>query len=72
MRASTHPRSCTHKHTPTQKYLTLIAFPRQQWFRERASLLHYKYIVSLLTGSVLIKSKAREYMIVLNVINENN
>jgi hypothetical protein len=27
--------------------LVLIAFPRQQWLRERASMLRYTYIASL-------------------------
>jgi hypothetical protein len=26
-------------------YLILVAFPRQQWLRERASVLRYTYIV---------------------------
>jgi hypothetical protein len=30
-------------------YVILIAFPRQQWLRERASMLLYTYIVSLVT-----------------------
>ena len=38
----------TAKHTPTlthtYKYVILIAFPQQQWFRERASLLRCTYI----------------------------
>jgi hypothetical protein len=34
--------------THTLKYVTLIAFPQQQWFRERASKLRYAYIVCLL------------------------
>jgi hypothetical protein len=29
------------------EYLILIAFPRQQWLRERVSMLPYMYIVSL-------------------------
>ena len=44
----THPD--THMHararTHTHKYVILTAFPRQQWFRERASLLRYTYIAS--------------------------
>ena len=32
------------KHIHRQKYIILIAFPRQQWFRERASRLRYTYI----------------------------
>ena len=49
----------THPHTHTcgvarmrtqshlQKYVILIAFPRQLWFRERASMLRYTYIACL-------------------------
>jgi hypothetical protein len=29
------------------EYVTLIAFPRQQWLRERASVLRYTYIACL-------------------------
>jgi hypothetical protein len=29
------------------EYVLLIAFPRQQWLRERASMLRFTYIVSL-------------------------
>ena len=34
-------------HTHTQKYIILLAFPRQQWFRKRASILRYAYIACL-------------------------
>jgi hypothetical protein len=34
---------------------TLIAFPQQQWFRERASVLRYTYIACLVTDRNLIK-----------------
>jgi hypothetical protein len=34
------------------KYVILIAFPRQQWLRERASVLHYTYIACPLHFSV--------------------
>ena len=44
--APTHARM--HTHAPTQKHVRLIAFPRQQWFRERASVLRYTYIACLL------------------------
>ena len=33
-------------HTHTHKYVIIIAFPLQQWFRERVSLLRYTYITS--------------------------
>ena len=46
----THPD--THMHararTHTHKYVILTAFPRQQWFRERASLLCYTYIACII------------------------
>ena len=38
-----------HKATDTHsEYVTLIAFPRQQWLCERASLLRYTYIACLI------------------------
>ena len=46
-RVKAHTRARATAPTPTQplppthKYLILIAFLRQQWFRERASLLRY-------------------------------
>ena len=43
--AGTH----AHAHIHTEKYLILVAFPRQQTLRESASvLLRYTYIVCLL------------------------
>jgi hypothetical protein len=47
MRPSTHMRARTRKHAHTDQYVILIAFLQQQLFRERASLLRYKYIVCL-------------------------
>ena len=41
--AKTSAKSRTHTH----KYLILIAFPQQQWLRERASVLRYTYIVCI-------------------------
>jgi hypothetical protein len=38
---ATHTHKHTHRHTHTQ-YVTLIALPRQQWLRERASHLPYR------------------------------
>jgi hypothetical protein len=29
------------------EYVILIVLPRQQWLRERASMLHYVFIVAL-------------------------
>ena len=43
MRAPTRP--CTHMHARTHRPVsnTRIAFPRQQWCRERALMLRYEY-----------------------------
>ena len=41
--ACTHPRARKH----TQTYVLLIASPRQQWLRERASILRYTYTACL-------------------------
>jgi hypothetical protein len=41
----------THTHTQNiYIYIILIAFPRQQWLRERASLLRYTYIACLVSS----------------------
>ena len=45
--ACSHPRPPSLSLTHTHKYVILITFPRQQWFRERASLLRYTYIASV-------------------------
>ena len=42
--AREHTHTHTHTHTHMEKYVILIAFPWQQWCRERASMLRYKYI----------------------------
>jgi hypothetical protein len=35
------------------EYAILISFPRQQWLRERASVLRYKYIACHVTSVLL-------------------
>jgi len=40
------------RHTHSE-YVVLIAFPRQQWFRERASMLRHTYIACLVQLSPL-------------------
>ena len=32
-----------------QKYVQLIVFPQQQWFRERASVLRYTYVACIVS-----------------------
>jgi hypothetical protein len=56
---ATHTQAHTHAPMPTHivrialthahidKYAIVIAFPRQQWFCERVSVLRYTHIVSL-------------------------
>ena len=46
-RAPTSIHARTRARTHTHKHVRLIAFPGQQWFRERTSMLRYTYIVSL-------------------------
>jgi hypothetical protein len=51
----------THKATISHsKYVIIIAFPLQQWFHQRASMLHYTYIACLvlLLGHILTVSAA--------------
>ena len=38
------------------KYVILIAFPRQKWLQERASMLRYAYIVCLVIGLLYINT----------------
>ena len=49
-----HTRStCRVKATDTHsEYLIVIAFPRQQWFRECSSMLHYTFTASLVLRSI--------------------
>jgi hypothetical protein len=35
------------------EYVILIAFPLQQWLRERASILRFAYIVCIVLNAVL-------------------
>ena len=37
-----------HIHTRTQKYIILITFPLQQWFRQRASKLRHTHIARII------------------------
>ena len=45
--ARTRVHSPTRIHTHTEKYIIFISFPRQEWFRPRASVLLYAYIACL-------------------------
>ena len=57
-RAPIHPTHADHARTrmlsqtraPTHTYVILIAFPLQQWLRERASTLRYTYIACIVTS----------------------
>jgi hypothetical protein len=48
-RSGTHKHARTRKHAHTGQYVihVPIAFPQQQWFRERTSVLRYAYIACL-------------------------
>jgi hypothetical protein len=46
-RPGTHTHARTRNYAHTDQYVILIAFPQQQWFRKRASLLRYTYIACL-------------------------
>ena len=37
----------THVHTHTKKHVIVVVFRRQKWLRERALMLRYTYIASL-------------------------
>ena len=43
-RLGNHTQARNSKHAHTDHYVILTAFPRQQWFCERASMLRYTYI----------------------------
>jgi hypothetical protein len=45
-----HPHARIHTHT--QKFVILIAFAQQQWFRERASVLRYTSVACLVSASM--------------------
>jgi hypothetical protein len=53
VRISKHTQTQKHTHTQARaiknrkRYIIFIAFPQQQWFRERASILRYTYIACL-------------------------
>jgi hypothetical protein len=48
--ACTHPCAYTHTMTLTPKYVILIIFPRQKWFRECVSVLLNTYIAFLVVN----------------------
>ena len=52
------PTRAHKKNTHTHKYVILTAFPRQHWFRERASVLRYTYIACLLDKSDYISNSS--------------
>ena len=53
--ARTHTRAGTH----TQKYEILIAFPQQQWYRERHSMLCHTYIACLFLFAFVIRVRSK-------------
>ena len=51
-RSHKHARARTHTHTT--KCVILAAFARQQWFRKRASILRYTYVVCLVKTPIVV------------------
>ena len=47
MHTPTRPGTRTHAQACTHRPICDTAFPQQQWFRERASVLRYTYIACL-------------------------
>jgi hypothetical protein len=64
--APVYPYAGTRKHAHIDQYVILVAFPQQQWFRERASLLRYTYIVCLVKH-IIIRILIHSSFCVLNV-----
>ena len=62
--ARTHAR--TRKHAHTDQYVILIAFPLQQWFRERASVLRYTYVACLVLVFLLLISNRHAFKLTLH------
>ena len=50
--AHVHALAPGHTRAHTHKYVILIAFPRQQWLRERALMLRYTYTTCLVKYEV--------------------
>ena len=49
----THMHARTQrKHAHTDQYVTLVAFPQQEWFRERATVLRYTHIACIVITCV--------------------
>jgi hypothetical protein len=50
------------------EYVILIAFPQQQWLRERASLLRYRYISCLVLITSVNKFLFNEYAFIVRFV----
>ena len=46
--ARTNTHTLPHAHAHTQKYVIIIAFPRQQWLQKRASILRLTHAACLM------------------------
>jgi hypothetical protein len=57
MHTLTRPGTRMHvrmrRHAHTDQYVILVAFPQQQWFRERASILCFAYITCIVLRTLL-------------------
>jgi hypothetical protein len=50
------------------EYVIIKALPLQQWLRERASMLRYTYIASLVTLRLFIKAEKQQTMVGVQVV----
>jgi hypothetical protein len=54
-----HARTSAHAHTHSHKYVIFIAFPQQEWLRERASLLRYTHTACLVKSTAAVRMTSR-------------
>ena len=61
--AHAHAHAPGYPHARTHQYVIIIAFPQQQWFHERTSMLGYtyKYIACLLINILALQAWHANY-----------
>jgi hypothetical protein len=69
VRLGTHMHARMRKHAHTGQYVILNAFPQQQRFRKRASMLRYTYIacIVIFLNSLCIKQKRNDLLDIFQV-----
>jgi hypothetical protein len=66
-RPGTHMHARASIHTQTL-YVVLIAFPLQQWFRKRASVLRYTMYIGCIVGLIMANNKLNRSLCVLFIV----